>query len=70
MGRPRALRAVAHATGGGKKNPAVLLDELLPLAVPSMNEIHQHAAVLEVCDPSQLLELAADSTLRRLRRAP
>jgi hypothetical protein len=40
------------------------LDELLPLAEPGQVELHLRAAVLEVSDPAQLLELAADSALR------
>jgi hypothetical protein len=49
-----------------RKQPsaAVLLDELLPLAEPSENETHINAAVLEVSDPAQFLELAADTMLR------
>jgi hypothetical protein len=41
-----------------------LLDEILPVLRPAANEVHSHAAVLEVGDPAQLLELAADSALR------
>ena len=44
-------------------NPADLLDELLPLADPEGMEIHTSAAVLEVADPAQLLELASDPGL-------
>jgi hypothetical protein len=47
-----------------KKTASKLLDELLPLAEPEKNEVHQAAAVLEVGDPAQLLELAADTSLR------
>jgi len=36
----------------------------LPLAEPTLPELHQNAAVLEVGDPTQLLELAADTALR------
>ena|ERR1700730_10122489 len=43
---------------------ATLLDDLLPLAEPAVHQIHYHAALLEVRDPSQLLELAADPVLR------
>ncbi len=64
MGRPRAPRSVEFPKSGAKKNPAAMLDELLPLAEPSTNEVHERAAVLEVGDPSQLLELAADTVLR------
>jgi hypothetical protein len=41
-----------------------LLDDLLPRAEPSENELHIGVAVLEVDDPAQLLELAADTGLR------
>ena len=40
------------------------LDELLPLAEPTAPEVHFGAAVLEVSDPAQLLELAGDTALR------
>jgi hypothetical protein len=43
---------------------AELLDELLPFAEPATREVHRHAAILEVGDPAQLLELAADTALR------
>jgi len=36
----------------------------LPLGASSANEVHFHAAVLEVGDPAQFLELAADTALR------
>ena len=45
----------------GKSSAAELLDDLLPLAEPSEKELHIGVAVLEVGDPAQLLELAADS---------
>jgi hypothetical protein len=41
-----------------------LLDELLPLAEPAQVEVHLHAAVLEVADAAQLLELANDALVR------
>ena len=40
------------------------LDELLPLAEPTALEVHFGAAVLEVSDPAQLLELAGDAAVR------
>ncbi len=46
------------------ESAAKLLDELLPLPAPGQIEVHLHAAVLEVSDPAQLLELAADVGLR------
>ncbi len=61
MGRPRAVGKIVVA---GMKNPSDLLDELLPMAEPLMNELHKHAALLEVGEPAQLLELAADPSLR------
>jgi len=64
MGRPRASGSEKSAGLQGKKTPEQMLDELLPLAVPSRNEIHEQSAVLEVDDPSQLLELATETTLR------
>jgi hypothetical protein len=36
----------------------------LPLIEPGTVEIHYQASVLEVSDPAQLLELAADTGLR------
>lgn len=41
-----------------------LLDDVLPLADPKIMEMHANAAVLQVGDPAQLLELAADPTLQ------
>jgi hypothetical protein len=46
------------------RSAAELLDELLPLAEPNEVEVHHNAAVLEVGEPAQLLELAADPALR------
>lgn len=36
----------------------------MPVAEPTTAEVHYHAAVLEVTDPAQLLELAADPLLQ------
>lgn len=47
------------------KSPSDVLDELLPLATPSADELHVHATVLEVADAAELLELAADALLRQ-----
>lgn len=47
-----------------RRTAADLLDELLPFAEPECLEIHAHAAILEVSDPSQLVELVADTALR------
>ena len=41
------------------------LDSLLPLLQPENPELHLNAAVLEVADPAQLAELAADPRIRR-----
>jgi hypothetical protein len=41
------------------------LDELLPLLTASQNEVHVNAAVLEVNDVHQLVELAANPKIRR-----
>jgi hypothetical protein len=46
------------------KTAAELLDDLLPYAEPAHNEVHHHAALLEVSSAAQLLELAADTALR------
>ena len=45
-------------------SPAEFLDEVLPLAAPQAPEVHRGAAVLEVGDPAQLVELAADPALQ------
>ncbi len=50
----------------GKQSPGALLDEILPLVEPATAEVHYKAAVLEVSDPAQLLELAADPLLQPL----
>jgi hypothetical protein len=42
-----------------------ILDSLLPLLQPDCPELHLNAAVLEVADPAQLAELAADPRIRR-----
>jgi hypothetical protein len=42
-----------------------MLDELLPLLASSQNEVHVNAAVLEVNDVPQLVELAANPKVRR-----
>lgn len=41
------------------------LDALLPRLEPEQDEVHLHAAVLEVTEPAQLAELAADPKIRR-----
>ena len=57
-------RQKASLSEVGKTSAAKLLDDLLPLAEPSEKELHVGVAVLEVGDPAQLLELAADTGLR------
>jgi hypothetical protein len=42
-----------------------MLDDLLPLLEPRRAELHLHAAVIEVSDVHQLLELAANPKVRR-----
>src|SRR5438105_3498249 len=64
MARRKAPRSLTFAPKGGAPSASELLDELLPRAEPSANEMHIDAAVLEVGDPAQLLELAADTALR------
>jgi hypothetical protein len=56
---------MARETKAGK-SAVERLNELLPLAEPARAETHLHAAVLEVSDPAQLLELASDAGLRPL----
>ncbi len=47
-------------------NPhTTLLDEYLPLLQPRQAELHENAAVLEVNDLTQLLELASNPKVRR-----
>ena len=41
------------------------LDSLLPQLEPPRNELHLNATVLEVSEPAQLAELAADGKVRR-----
>jgi hypothetical protein len=42
-----------------------LLDDLLPRLAPRRLELHREAAVVEVADPAQLVELASNPKLRR-----
>jgi hypothetical protein len=42
-----------------------LLDDLLPLLQPRQREVHRNAAVLEVQDRAQLVELAVSPKVRR-----
>src|SRR5262249_11285149 len=64
MARARKPRVSGPIPAQGQKAAAALLDQLLPLAEPAGHEVHEGAAVLEVGDPAQLLELAADAWLR------
>jgi hypothetical protein len=64
MARAKSSRRREPSQADGERGAAALLDELLPLAEPTENELHEGAAVLEVSDPAQLLELAADTALR------
>jgi hypothetical protein len=52
------------STASAARSAAELLDEVLPLAEPAALEVHRRAAVLEVSDPTQLVELAAEPALR------
>jgi hypothetical protein len=64
MARRKVPPSVTSTPKTGKTSASKLLDELLPFAEPTANEVHYRAAVLEVSDPAQLLELAADPGLR------
>jgi len=61
MARTKIATSAPVGPTGGKASAGELLDDLLPLAEPSEIEMHLQAAVLEVGDPAQLLELAADT---------
>jgi hypothetical protein len=61
MGRPKATKPKEAPAA---KEAAERLDEYLPIFEPTETEVHLNAAVLEVGDPLQLLELAADTALR------
>jgi hypothetical protein len=76
MARSKTLGSSPKAEGAGvvrrarnrpaardPKSVANMLDELLPLAEPGALEIHLNAAVLELGEPAQLLELAADPAI-------
>ena len=41
------------------------LDSLLPLLQPDGSELHLNAAIVEVAEPAQLAELAADPRILR-----
>jgi hypothetical protein len=64
MARKKATPSSTGRSDAPKTSADGLLDDLLPLAEPSENELHIGVAVLEVSDPAQLLELAADTGLR------
>jgi hypothetical protein len=64
MARKKASPSATSPPEPEKGPAAVLLDDLLPLGEPSEKEIHFGVAVLDVGDPAQLLELAADPGLR------
>ena len=42
-----------------------ILDSLLPLLQPEGRELHLNAAIVEVAEPAQLAELAANPRIRR-----
>lgn len=64
MARPKTSVTARRTSASKPKSASELLDELLSLVEPATNEVHHDAAVLEVGDPTQLLELAADTALR------
>jgi hypothetical protein len=66
MARRKAASPPASPPEGAKPSPSTAdpLEEFLPYAAVAGPEVHRHAAVLEVGDPAQLLELAADTALR------
>ncbi len=64
MARAKTHRSTKVAPSKAAKTASSLLDALLPLAEPAEKEVHMNAALLEVNDPAQLLELAADTALR------
>ena len=45
--------------------PTDILDSLLPLLQPEGRELHLKAAIVEVAEPAQLVELAANPRIRR-----
>ena len=46
-----------------------ILDSLLPLLQPEGQELHLNAAIVEVAEQAQLVELAANPRIRRFLRA-
>jgi hypothetical protein len=64
MARTKAPQSVASPLNARSVSASDVLDELLPLAEPSAREVHFHAAVLQIGDVAQLLELAADTAVR------
>jgi hypothetical protein len=64
MARKKAPQSVASPLNAKRVSASKVLDDLLPVAEPSAREQHVNAAVLEVGDTAQLLELAADTALR------
>jgi len=49
----------------GMSSSTDILDSLLPLLQPEGRELHLNAAIVEVAEPAQLVELAANPRLRR-----
>ena len=62
--RAKAIPAKNERRADGRQSADQLLDQLLPLAIPAQVEIHHGAAIVEVAEPSQLLELVSDVSLR------
>jgi len=50
---------------GGMSSSTDILDSLLPLFQPEGRELHLNAAIVEVAEPAQLVELAAHPRIRR-----
>ena len=59
-------KAAPQPVTSGTTRAAAFLEEALPFAEPAAVEVHQNAAILEVSEAAQLVELAADQALRPL----
>ncbi len=53
------------AEQGGTNASIEILDSLLPLLQPEGHELHINAAIVEVAEAAQLVELAANPRIRR-----
>src|SRR5262249_501466 len=62
----QGARTIArHSAEPAMKPPTQVLDELLPLLQAQGTELHDNAALLEVSDAAQLVELASNPKVRR-----